>query len=271
MLLTLLYFPSQPPTPPTLTKSLESDRENQLGFLEGLRKLKSRRFWALALAFGIPLGISSGWNGVLAVNLVQPGTGFTDEMVGWLGFWMTAAGCTAGIAGGWVAGLSFAKRRKKRIVLWIYVGASISLAIFSLSCIDIIPRTKPILYASAIVAGMCLNAPVPMFFELCVEETYPLPESTSVGVLVLLLNSIQSIYLFIPLQQVGTAWCNWALTGSMVLFTIVLLPLKENYKRTNLDDSESGGGGGGDGGGGDGNISNSKSVNQPLLGGADVW
>ena len=313
-LLILLYFPSRPPQPPTLSSELKADGKDQnLGFFEGLRqlvktrnhtrhgepagvllcssymrgwrnrwpmggtvrpsgvagaahqsrrktasfglvsctnprsnndgactlsRLKSSRFWALALAFGIPLGISSGWNAVLAVNLVQPGTGFTDDMVGWLGFWMTLAGCAAGIGGGWVAGLPFARRRKKRFVLWIYIGASISLTLFSLACIDIIPREKSILYVTAIAAGICLNAPVPMFFELCVEETYPLPESTSVGVLVLLLNLVQSLFLFIPMKQVGHAWCNWTLTGSMVLFTAVLLPLKEDYKRLNVDETE---------------------------------
>ena len=40
------------------------------------------------------------------------------------------------------------------------------------------------------------------------------------------------------LKQVGTKWQNWALMGSTVLFTFVLFPLKESYKRMDVDEAE---------------------------------
>jgi len=38
--------------------------------------------------------------------------------------------------------------------------------------------------------------------------------------------------------QVGTKWQNWSLAGSMVVFTAVLVPLTESYKRMDVDEAD---------------------------------
>jgi hypothetical protein len=58
------------------------------------------------------------------------------------------------MVGGWVSGLPFARRRKKRLVLMIYMMGSVALTVFSLSCIGVINkslsvRCSPCLYRTS--------------------------------------------------------------------------------------------------------------------------
>ena len=58
-------------------------------------------------------------------------------------------------------------------------------------------------WVTAVTGAVAVNSAVPLFFELCVEETFPIPEATSIGVLVLIQNIVQSLFLFIPIGTVG--------------------------------------------------------------------
>ena len=58
----------------------------------------------------------------------------------------------------------------------------------------------PLLYATSIVGGFFLYCPLPLFFELVVEETYPrISAATSGGVLSILNTLVQVVFLFAPL------------------------------------------------------------------------
>ena len=60
-LMVVVYFPSAPPTAPSLSRSVTSPP-----FFDGLGQLVcSGRFWVLALAYGIPEGVASGWMSML--------------------------------------------------------------------------------------------------------------------------------------------------------------------------------------------------------------
>lgn len=104
------------------------------------------------------------------------------------------AGSLAAVAMGVVAD-RFAERMKW-IVLSLYTAAALCFVCFALLGARILPigGAPPALwqiYAAYIGGGMCLNGAIPLFFELAVEVTFPLSESTSAGAIMLLSNLVQ--------------------------------------------------------------------------------
>jgi len=90
----------------------------------------------------------------------------------------------------------------------------------------------PLLYATAIVGGFFLYCPLPLFFELVVEETYPrISAATSGGVLSILNTLVQVLFLFAPLGK----WMVWAIVVSTPVFSLALLVMRARYPRTRLD------------------------------------
>ena len=51
--------------------------------------------WLIVLAYALPTGILGVWQSVLDVNL-KP-LGISQTTAGYMGFWQTLAGCTAGL------------------------------------------------------------------------------------------------------------------------------------------------------------------------------
>lgn len=148
------------------------------------------------------------------------------------------AGSVAAVATGVVADRFAA--RMKCIVLAMYAAAALCFLWFALLGARILPPGggAPALwqiYAAYIGGGMWLNGAIPLFFELSVEVTFPIGESTSAGAIMLLSNLVQVVYLFVPLASVGTAWMSWALAAVVPLCGALLVPCDLKYQRRAID------------------------------------
>lgn len=222
-----LYFPSAPPTPPTLSAEVEKT-EFTVGFK---RLLRHKRNWLLCIACGVPTGFYGGWSAVLDLNLRA--FGLDEIQVGWLGCLSTASGCFFGIL---ISAISdrFAGRLKQFIIS-MYCCAALSFLWFALTCSKMIPGSTVTLYASSILGGLFLNGTIPLFYELCVETTFPIPEGSTVGFLVLVMNSMQTVWMAVPLQQLGTAWMNWSLVVVIPAAVLLMSTFEEDYARARID------------------------------------
>ena len=99
-------------------------------FRTSLWELRSNtKFWMIALACGVPVGVSSGWSAVMSINLA--GLGWSNRQSAVLGVIISTAGCPAGIIGGWLAGLSAVSRRKKLLVVVMYFVGTCAALVFS--------------------------------------------------------------------------------------------------------------------------------------------
>jgi FLVCR family MFS transporter len=128
-LATLVYFPAGPPTPPSLSRSVDNPP-----FFTGFMQLcKSGRFWVLALAFGIPEGVGSGWLAMLGPNMQAHH--FSQDDAGWVGFSMTVAGCIAGIGAGQILDIPSLARKKKSMVIVLYSLCAAAATVFALGCV----------------------------------------------------------------------------------------------------------------------------------------
>jgi FLVCR family MFS transporter len=75
----------------------------------------------------------------------------------------------------------------------------------------------------------------PLFFELSIETTFPIPEGVTAGALTMCQAAVQAVFLAIPVDVVGTKWMNWALMICPIVFAVVLLMFRDEYARLNMD------------------------------------
>ena len=161
---------------------------------------------------------------------------------GYIGAATLAAGVVAGIVVP-AAADRYAERRRtppplKTLIVGMYSGASVAFILFALQCAKVgaVPRTLPWIYVTAVVGGACMNGTIPLFYELCVETTFPIGEGSTEAFLVLLQNVIQSLFLAVPPSAFGgTTWMNWCLSGATPAFLVILLPFRAEYKRHTID------------------------------------
>jgi len=183
----LLYFPSRPPLPPSLTSS----RPHTLSTKASLRQvMKNGQFWLLITLAGLTFGIYFGWFSMLDVFLAK----FNVDPItaGWLGCSATLAGVVSGIFLARCA--DYVKHRTKQLLMLLLTLSTISQLFFSLSCAGILPSTKPLLYSSIIFGGFVYNGALPLFFELAVECVYPVGEGIAGGILATGANAVLLLF-----------------------------------------------------------------------------
>jgi len=223
----IINFPSKPPTTPSA-----SSMKIKLGIKDGLKSLiVHRRFWIVVICMTIPTGIFSAWLLVLDINLDD--LGFDQGNAAWIGLGSVCAGCFAGISSGRIADAFPGKL--KQIIICLYGLATLSFFWFSLTCQKILPFSLTVVYVSCIIGGFCIYGAYPLFFELCVETTFPIAEGATAGFLVLTQGVVQALFLAVPVDQLGTSWMNWTLAFSIPLFGIILYLFKEDYGRLRHD------------------------------------
>jgi cyanate permease len=170
-----------PPTPPC-----RPDQEARSLVLDGLKSiLRNRNFLLLMAVFFVGLGV---FNGVTTwiENIVRP-----------RGFSITQAGTAGGllIAGGVVGALVFPplsdRSRKRTPFLFIAMAG----AVVGLVGIAYAPGYR-LLLASAFAEGFFLLSAGPIGFQYGAEATYPAPEGTSNGLLLLMGQISGIVFIF---------------------------------------------------------------------------
>ena len=208
----------RPPTPPC-----PPGQEERALVLDGLKQILRRRdFILLMIIFFVGLG---------AFNAV---TTWIEDIVRPRGFSITQAGIIGGlmIAGGIIGAViipSLSDRYRKRVpfILLALAGAIPGL-------IGITYATSYwLLLASAFVLGFCLLSAGPIGFQYGAEVTYPAPEGTSNGLL-LLMGQISGILFIFGMDsfkspETGSMTPSLvALTGLTVLGLLLGTRLKES-------------------------------------------
>ena len=87
---------------------------------------------------------------------------------------------------------------------------------------------------------MCLNATIPLFFELALETVYPdISEGTGSGLLSYGITIVQIVYLAIPqLAAPSSAALNlWLMVLVTPVFTAPLCMMVAHYPRLDVDES----------------------------------
>ena len=228
LLACLLYLPTKPPTPPSLTASC-----SRYDFKQGILTLIRRpKMLHIGLMYGVAVGSFGSWSSVFDI-IVNP-LGITQSEAGWMGFYGGVAGVLGGITMGRVAD-SF-KRRMKLLLIILCVCAALLFGWFTCQCNDILPRSTAMLYIAAIGANVLITATMPIFIEIACETSYPIAEGLTAGVLSMVITLTATVYLLINLiPGIGNAWMNWWVTGVFLLVVPLIWIFKVTYQRVDID------------------------------------
>ena len=204
MLIFFLFIRERPPSPPC-----PPDQESRSLALEGLSKMIHQRdFILLLIIFFVGLG---------AFNAI---TTWIEEVLNPRGFSITQAGNAGGamIFGGILGALIIpllSDRYRKRVPFLILavLGATVGLIGVTYA------GTYPLLLAASFIFGFFLLSAGPIGFQYGAEITYPAPEGTSNGLL-LLMGQISGIIFILGMDAFKAPD-----TGSMTMPLLVLIGL----------------------------------------------
>ncbi|XP_060597126.1 solute carrier family 49 member 4 homolog isoform X3 [Ruditapes philippinarum] len=114
-ILTIAYFPAQPPSPPS-----RSAREKRINFTQGLCSVIRQPLILLAaMSCAVPWAVYGNWMALLNVNLHE--IGISQSQSGLFGFYASIAGIIGGIAIGRIAD-RFQRRLKKFVMLVFFLA-----------------------------------------------------------------------------------------------------------------------------------------------------
>ncbi len=194
----------RPPTPPC-----RADQDERSLVLDGIKQIfRQKDFIYLMLIFFVGLGV---FNGVTTwiENIVRP-RGFSTNQAGICGGMMIVGGLVGALIIPWLS--DRARRRKPFIFL------ALSGAVLGLAGVTFVPAYG-LLLLSAFILGFFLLSAGPVGFQYGAEITYPAPEGTSNGLL-LLMGQVSGILFIFAMDGFKSP-----ATGAMTTSLIVLIGL----------------------------------------------
>ncbi len=183
--LIIVFMREEPPTPPTSDKFIE--RTNPI---EGLKSIFTNRdMKLLLLLFFIGLGIFNA----VSTCIDQICENLTMDETGIVGGVMLIGGVLGAIV---LPAISDKKRRRKPILVTcmiLMLPGLIGLAVFN----EFIP-----MMISAFIFGFFMMGVGPVGFQYGAEKSYPAPESTSQGI-ILMMGQISGIIFVVGVNEIG--------------------------------------------------------------------
>lgn len=197
----LVLIRERPPTPPSLT-----DDNQRTRVFEGLRHIfRQKDMLILLLLFFVGLGMFNAISTWIE-QIVAP-RGFGPEEAGMIGALMVVGGI---FGAGILPVLSDRRRRRKPFLLVAVAGMAPGLIGLTFA------SGYPLLLLSSFVFGFFLMSAYPLGFQYSAEISYPAPESTSQGIIVMA-GQVSGV-LFILGMDAFKAETTDSMTGSMVVF-----------------------------------------------------
>ncbi|XP_047471292.1 solute carrier family 49 member 4 homolog isoform X1 [Penaeus chinensis] len=200
LLAVVVYFPSKPKIPPSVTSSCE-----RLNFIPGvLACVRNKSLLLILASYAVSVGPALAWVSVLNYSLLPLGIHQNEAM--WVG----------------VGGRRDLQRepRLRR------------------------PLQRPLpppgqVYVS-VSGGMASGmASIPLYYELGVDLSYPVPEILVSGLITASDNISSSLFLLIFLiPNIGYEWITYTLVLSCSLPVLLMLIVKVEYNRSDIDRSE---------------------------------
>jgi len=237
MLLILIYFPSKPPNPPSNTAS-----EDRMDFMAGIKSLLwSRNAWLIMVTYSLSQGLVQMWQSSMVINMTSMEICVSETWVSTLGIVISFSSVAASIV---IATFIDYFRKKMKLAITFLLCCSGVIFIFctliteEIISFDHVSSFKVVMYI-LLVTGVSLSCGcAPIAFEFCVELCYPVAEGT-IGIwLTVWFNILSAIFFGVfQIPHIGTQWLNYVLPVSVLLPLPALLLVKEDYRRSKLDEN----------------------------------
>ncbi len=186
--ITLIFLREKPPTPPG-----HEDEEDRFEFFKGFKHIMANRDMKIAMIlFFIGLGIFNAVSTV--VDGISKMKGFTMEQSGLIGGIMLIAGILGALI---LPPVSDKLRKRKPLII-----AGMALMTPGLIGLTLSQDYTIVLISSFILGFFLLGAGGPVGFQYAAEISYPAPESTSQGIL-LLAGQVSGIIFIVGMNLFG--------------------------------------------------------------------
>jgi MFS family permease len=222
------YFPSHPPTPPSA--SAEAQKRAESGFTPGalwrsmVLLTRHRSFMVIMVAYSCICGMANALSSLL-VNILS-NIGYSQTQTGWVGFASSCIGLAMGLL---LARYTDKKRNQRKALIVSLVLSGITWGLFAVIAQGLLPGSFTNGAGGFLFVGICFtacnaffDAAIPLFFELSVEVTYPIPEATVIMYLTSGMNLATAGILAVPMDSLGTGWMPWGMTVATFLFTALI-------------------------------------------------
>jgi Na+/melibiose symporter-like transporter len=241
-ILVLIYFPGQPPTPPSpaaeLLMKYPKNEENIRSLMKNICQcFRSRSFVFLVIGSGLIGGTFGVWTSLFDVILTP--LNYTEKEIGWIGFCSSISEIIGGLCLSTIADMKRFNHSFKILILICFISYFLSIIWFNLSIkiifIDksIIPSNLLTIFISVSLAGFFQGGGSPLTYESLAEIMYPLPESLSASILVQFINLTSLILFFIAPSRYQLL--NLIIIIFILICIILTLVTKFNYKRRDND------------------------------------
>ena len=197
-----------------------------------------RRFWIIAGALALPLGVYQGWLATFHLSCPE----LSATKAGWLGCAMTLSGCIGSVVTGSL--LDRFNGRLKLAICSLLVMSTLSFAFFSAAAsgltdvLEFDDATSVLfLFIFGISGGFFYNTTIPLFFELAMETVYGWGTENSASMMLILVNTLfQIAYIAMPTKIGGTVqWPGWLAVCCLFASSSLLASVPVKYSRLEVD------------------------------------
>lgn len=233
-LLVLVYFPSHPPKPPSISASTADDRKDPIFLKDIGRGISNCDLWVLILTAAATFAISNAWLSV--INVMWVPLGISQQEVGFIGFLASACGKILNPIVAKIASI-FKRQLKWVIIVSNFISCGFSCWVVAMT-LGYIPLIHVCLYIGVIACISLVQAIHPIYLEVGCEMVYPVSEAVTTGIITFILNASGIIFLsvfFIP--NMTTDWMNWLFGACMILAVPVSCFIRPGYRRLNADEN----------------------------------
>jgi len=240
-LLTVLYFPSKPPSPPS-----RSSREARMDFWPGAMQLvKNPNSWGLAIVWAVPQSVWNNWCAMMVVSLTKVGYNnelLTERWASHLGLIAVLVGTLTAIMVG--TATSRIKGVMKTTIMSLLTAGGLLFSLLALLTLQILEMPsmtllQAFIYIFLLLGNSCVVSTSPLLFEFGVEKLYPISEGMIGGWLNIWYSIISVIFLgLFSIPNIGTRWLSFALPVSCFSVLPIMTLIKEEYRRRNVDEED---------------------------------
>ena len=128
------------------------------------------------------------------------------------------------------------KSYTKPIIITLYVASATFQVVYSLTCEQVMPLNKYILFAMAICQFMCFSGTTPIVLELAAECAYPVDEGLVTAVIYIsafLVNFL--FYLVFTFLPTNPLWMNWVLVAAYAVCIPLVFIYQGKRRRLEID------------------------------------
>jgi len=226
-LLVLVFFRSDPPTPPSASQGFA---KHDYPFSVVLKTVfRQPAFIVLLLSFGIGIGAFYAISTLMDYLVIALQYPSTDSSL----FGMLVV--LVGIAGAIIMGVLGDRTRRYKLLLCIALfGSAGCMVWFTLASV---PDNRVMVAICCSILGLFMTAVLPVGMDLSVEITYPMPEAITTSLLMMSAQIFGILFIFVmtALQEVSMSGSSWFLTAWTCVSALLMLLFKPEYKRVNAE------------------------------------